>query len=91
MVVNANNTMVARIKVAASGFLFFFVSLPCCSMVWCETGWYVVPVQITKTDSTIQLEFFPLLVEEREEIPITEVRKIKAIGEVGFVPGNGGD
>ncbi|MGB8657453.1 MAG: hypothetical protein WCE90_06665 [Candidatus Zixiibacteriota bacterium] len=29
--------------------------------------------------------------EEREEIPITEVRKIKAIGEVVFVPGNWGD
>jgi hypothetical protein len=185
-------------------FLFFFVCLPFWSKVRCDTGWYVVPVQITKTDSTIQLGFLPLFEteivgievgtniktevaiqgekiglpiisvrpivegrihpetlrldtvkwipigydfgeieilevtdkglriritkesfflelkdvhhfifdgmqtlplasrvwtshtdffyrEEREEIPITEVRKIKAIGEVVFVPGNWGD
>jgi hypothetical protein len=51
-------------RVTVSVILILFVSLPFWPKAYSDTGNYVVPVQVIKKDSTIQLGFLPLFVNK---------------------------
>jgi hypothetical protein len=61
---NEAKNIIANRRVPVCVILVFFVSLPFWPKACCDTGWYVVPIELTKTDSTIELAFLNMFINK---------------------------